>query len=134
MLSLMPMLRVNSGTAAWDGGGLGCDDVIGGKTNLICEFYPKLLDRRKWGCCIAAIAVRYCRSFFMDDVVDRALHAYGLTRQLDAERVARSREKIIRYIGTLGAAGQNDRDQLAAYALAYLKEMHEGPDPRFTGC
>ena len=70
----------------------------------------------------------------MDDVVDRALHAYGLTRQLDAERVAQSREKIIRYIDTLGAAGQNDRDQLAAYALAYLKEMHEGPDPRFTGC
>jgi hypothetical protein len=25
-------------------------------------------------------------------------------------------------------------DQLAVYALAYLKELHEGPDPRFTGC
>ncbi len=70
----------------------------------------------------------------MDEVVDRALHAYGLTRQLDAERVAQSREKIIQYIDKLGAAGQNDTEQLAVYALAYLKELHEGPDPRFTGC
>jgi hypothetical protein len=78
--------------------------------------------------------VQYFSELSMDEVVDRALHAYGLTRPLDAERMAQSREKIIRYIDTLGAAGQNDRDKLAAYALAYLKEMHEGPDPRFTGC
>jgi hypothetical protein len=24
--------------------------------------------------------------------------------------------------------------ELAEYGLAYLKELHEGPDPRFTGC
>ncbi len=68
----------------------------------------------------------------MDEIVDRALHTYGLTRELDAARIAQSREKIIRY--TLGSAGQNDTHQLAVYALAYLKELHEGPDPRFTGC
>jgi len=45
-----------------------------------------------------------------------------------------SREKIIRYIDKLGSAGQNDTHQLTIYALAYLKELHEGPDPRFTGC
>jgi hypothetical protein len=68
----------------------------------------------------------------MDEIVDLALHIYGLTRELDAARVAQSR--VIRYINKLGAAGQNDTHQLAVYALAYLKELHEGPDPRFTGC
>jgi hypothetical protein len=70
----------------------------------------------------------------MDEIVDRALHTYGLTRELDATRIAQSREKIIQYIDKLGSAGQNDTHQLAIYALAYLKELHEGPDPRFTGC
>jgi hypothetical protein len=70
----------------------------------------------------------------MDEIVDRALQTYGLTRELDATRIAQSREKIIRYIEKLGSAGQNDTHQLAIYALAYLKELHEGPDPRFTGC
>jgi DUF971 family protein len=72
--------------------------------------------------------------FSMDEIVDRALYTYGLTRELDATRIAQSREKIIRYIDKLGSAGQNDTHQLAIYALAYLKELHEGPDPRFTGC
>jgi hypothetical protein len=83
--------------------------------------------------CDYRIAV-FSEFFFMDEIADRALHAYGLTHQLDAARVAQSREKIIRYIDKLGSAGQSDTDQLAAYALAYLREMHEGPDPRFTGC
>jgi len=85
----------------------------------------------------AALQLSQCSNFgvfFMDEIADRALNAYGLTRQLDAARVAQSREKIIRYIDKLGSAGQSDTDQLAAYALAYLKELHEGPDPRFTGC
>jgi hypothetical protein len=63
----------------------------------------------------------------MDEIVDRALYTYGLTRELDATRIAQSREKIIRYIDKLGSAGQNDTHQLAIYALAYLKELHETP-------
>jgi hypothetical protein len=35
---------------------------------------------------------------------------------------------------SLASAGQSDAQQLAVYGLAYLKELHEGPDPRFTGC
>src|SRR3981081_637180 len=72
--------------------------------------------------------------FSMDEIVDLALHTYGLTRELDAARVAQSREKILRYISTHGDAEQHESHQLAVYALAYLKELHEGPDPRFTGC
>jgi len=55
-------------------------------------------------------------------------------RPLDADRVSDSRQKITRYIESLASAGQSDAQQLAEYGLAYLKELHEGPDPRFTGC
>jgi hypothetical protein len=34
----------------------------------------------------------------------------------------------------LTAAGQKDTHQLTVYGLACLKELHEGRDPRFTGC
>jgi hypothetical protein len=53
---------------------------------------------------------------------------------LDAERAADSRQRISRYIESLGSAGQRDDEQLTIYGLAYLTELHEGPDPRFTGC
>jgi hypothetical protein len=37
-------------------------------------------------------------------------------------------------IESLASAGQRDAEQLAIYGLAYLTELHEGADPRFTGC
>ena len=70
----------------------------------------------------------------MKDVVDRILNTYQLMRPLDPERILDSRRKITRYIESLASAGQSDAQQLAMYGLAYLKEMHEGRDPRFTGC
>jgi hypothetical protein len=80
----------------------------------------------------------YCSAliseFAMNDFVDRILNTYQLMRPLDADRVADSRQKITRYIESLASAGQSDAQQLAEYGLAYLKELHEGPDPRFTGC
>jgi hypothetical protein len=78
--------------------------------------------------------VALASEFIMNEIVDRVLETYELTRELDAERLAQSKEKISRYIDKLASAGQNDTNQLAVYALAYLKELHEGPDPRFTGC
>ena len=70
----------------------------------------------------------------MNEIADRVLNAYSLIGELDAARVKQSREKIIGYIDKLASAGQNDPHQLTESALAYLKELHEGPDPRFTGC
>ncbi len=70
----------------------------------------------------------------MKEVVDGVLYTYGLTRKLDAARLADSRAKITGYIETLASAGQRDSEQLALYGLAYLEELHEGRDPRFTGC
>jgi len=68
------------------------------------------------------------------DVIDQALGTYELASKLDAAQVAQSRERMTQYIDTLISAGQTDPGQLAEYARAYLKEMHEGRDPRFTGC
>jgi hypothetical protein len=70
----------------------------------------------------------------MNDIVKRILNAYQLKRPLDAERVADSRRKISRYLESLASAGQRDTKHLTIYGLAYLTELHEGPDPRFTGC
>jgi hypothetical protein len=70
----------------------------------------------------------------VDEIVDQVLRSYEQTAGLDAEWLAKSREKISHYIGTLASAGQNDPRRLAVFARAYLKQLHEGPDPRFTGC
>ena len=70
----------------------------------------------------------------MIDVVDRILNTYQSSRPLDAERVEDSRQRISRYIENLASAGQRDDELLTIYGLAYLTELHEGPDPRFTGC
>lgn len=70
----------------------------------------------------------------MKDVVDRILNIYQLMRPLDPNQVADSGRKITRYIESLASAGHSDAQQLAVYGLAYLKELHEGRDPRFTGC
>jgi len=70
----------------------------------------------------------------MNDLVDRILHTYQLMRKIDASGVERSRERIAAYLEALNSAGRFDAQQLAMYGLAYLKELHEGSDPRFTGC
>jgi hypothetical protein len=72
--------------------------------------------------------------FAMKDVVELILNTYQAMCPLDTERAADSRQKISRYIETLASAGQRDAEQLKTYGLAYLTELHEGQDPRFTGC
>jgi hypothetical protein len=77
-------------------------------------------------CSVGSLCVR--------EIVDEALGTYELTSKMDAAELARSRDRIIRYLDKLISAGQDDPHQLTEYARAYLKEMYEGPDPRFTGC
>jgi hypothetical protein len=76
----------------------------------------------------------YFGVFAMNDVVELILKTYQSMCPLDTERAADSRQKISRYIETLASAGQRDAEQLTIYGLAYLTELHEGQDPRFTGC
>ena len=68
----------------------------------------------------------------MNDIVERILNAYQSMRPLDPERAAHSRQRISRYIESLASAGQRDDEQLTIYGLAYLTELLEGADPRFT--
>jgi len=70
----------------------------------------------------------------MNELVDRILKSYASIRPMNETQVAESRKRIGQYIETLSAAGRKDTRQLTAYGLAYLKELHEGTDPRFTGC
>jgi hypothetical protein len=70
----------------------------------------------------------------MNDVVERILNTYQSMSPLDAEQAADSRQKISRYIESLASAGQHDAEQLTIYGLAFLTELHEGHDSRFTGC
>jgi hypothetical protein len=76
----------------------------------------------------------FVSEFAVKNVVDGILNTYQLKRPLNAEGVADSRRKITRYIESLAAAGKGDAHELAEYGLAYLQELHEGRDPRFTGC
>lgn len=75
-----------------------------------------------------------CLEFAMKDVVEGILTAYQSVRPLDPESVDHSRRKISRYLESLASAGQRDAKQLTIYGLAYLAELNEGRDPRFTGC
>lgn len=77
---------------------------------------------------------RYCVVILMRDIVDRALRTYEFAGELNVSQLAYSRHRIERYIDKLMAAGQEDPQRLAEFAVAYLKELHEGPDSRFTGC
>ena len=67
-------------------------------------------------------------------LVESILNTYQSMCPLDAEQASDSRQKIARYIETLASAGHHDAEQLTIYGLAYLTELHEEQDPRFTGC
>jgi hypothetical protein len=71
---------------------------------------------------------------FMRAIVDQALQTYEFAGEIDSAQLAQSREKVVRYIEKLVSAGQKDTHQLTEYARAYLKEIHEGRDPQFSGC
>jgi hypothetical protein len=70
----------------------------------------------------------------MDDVVEQVLQTYQLIGKIEPDRIETSREKITDYIEKLNAARRFNAHQLTMYGIAYLKKLHEGPDPRFTGC
>jgi hypothetical protein len=63
----------------------------------------------------------------MSEIAESILTAYG--RDLDPE----SRAKTIRYLEMLSSTGQRNIQELRAYGLAYLENLHN-PDPRYTGC
>ncbi len=70
----------------------------------------------------------------MEQIVNQALQAYPPILEMNPVALAQSRERITRYITTLASTGRTDPHELEEYARAYLRELCEGPDFRFTGC
>jgi hypothetical protein len=44
------------------------------------------------------------------------------------------RVKVGQYLAKLSSADHRETEELIYYGLAYLRILHEGPDPRYTGC
>jgi len=70
----------------------------------------------------------------MMTTVESILNAYEPIRNFDEARVAELRTKLTRYVEIIAPLCQTDEEQLREYGSAYLKELNEGKDPRFTGC
>ena len=67
----------------------------------------------------------------MDDVVERVMASYETYERLERKDV---RIMVSQYLDKLASAGHRDVEELTYYGLAYLQILHEGPDPRYTGC
>jgi hypothetical protein len=66
----------------------------------------------------------------MRKIVDKVmLSANSASPHLQTEL----REKVSRYVELLRSAGKRDPEELVALGGEYLRNIVEGPDPRFTG-
>jgi hypothetical protein len=70
----------------------------------------------------------------VDDVVDRVIASYENLPTINLFEREEIRVKVGQYLETLSSAGHRDSEELTFYGLAYLRILHEGPDPRYTGC
>ena len=70
----------------------------------------------------------------MDDAVDRVMASYENLTALEHLGREEIRVKVGQYLEKLSSAGHSDPEELTFYGLAYLRILHEGPDPRYTGC
>ena len=66
--------------------------------------------------------------------MEHVLITFAKSRGLEIEKLIEARVRMGGYIEKLNAAGKTDISELAAYGLAYLCEMHEGPGAGYTGC
>ena len=67
----------------------------------------------------------------MDDVVERVMASCKNHERKGREDI---RVKVGQYLETLASAGQRDVEELIYYGLAYLRILHQGPDPRYSNC
>jgi hypothetical protein len=74
------------------------------------------------------------REAFLNEVIDRVMHTYGMMRNLDEHGLRDARESVDRYLETLSSAGETDPQRLAVCGLAYLRKLYDGSVNRFTGC
>jgi hypothetical protein len=67
----------------------------------------------------------------MDDVVERVITSYKNSECQEREDI---RTKVDQYLEKLASAGHRDVEELTQCGLAYLRILHEGPDPRYSNC
>ena len=70
----------------------------------------------------------------MDDTLNRVMASYGDFPALDRLGRDEIKVRVGQYLEKLSSAGHRDTEELAVFGLAYLRILHEGPDPRYTGC
>ena len=70
----------------------------------------------------------------IDDAVERVMASYDNLPALGRFGREEIRVKVGQYLEKLSSAGHRDAEELTFYGLAYLRILHEGPDPRYTGC
>jgi hypothetical protein len=73
-------------------------------------------------------------SSVVDDVVDRVIVSYENLPTINPLEREEIRVKVGQYLQKLSSAGHRNVEELTFYGLAYLRNLHEGPDPRYTGC
>lgn len=70
----------------------------------------------------------------MNDAIERIIASYGNLPAIERSGLEEIRLKVGQYLEMLSSAGHRDEKELTFYGLAYLRILHEGPDPRYTGC
>jgi len=70
----------------------------------------------------------------VNDVVDRVMTSYEKLPAIEGLGREEIRVKVGQYLAKLSSAGHSGTEELLHYGLAYLRILHEGPDPRYTGC
>jgi hypothetical protein len=66
--------------------------------------------------------------------VDRVMASYENLPAIEGLGRDEIRVKVGQYLEKLSSAGHSDTEKLTYYGLAYLRILHDGPDPRYTGC
>jgi len=69
----------------------------------------------------------------MNDAVDRVMASYEVLPALERLGHPEIRAKVGQYLAKLSYAGHSDAEELTFFGLAYLRILHRGPDPRYTG-
>jgi hypothetical protein len=71
--------------------------------------------------------------FSMKEIIDRVMRS-ARTNSITNFSQMELRNKVDSYVNLLASAGKRDSDELINLGIAYLREIIDGPDSRYTGC
>lgn len=73
-------------------------------------------------------------SLVVNELVEEVVGSYRQLNAIDDYQFIEFKVRLSNYIAKLSSAGNSDPEELTVYGLAYLRELREGPDRRFSGC